>query len=63
MYASMFKHQVDHRHDLIKDFIRLIRDGLALLNDLMNSALIEYVVNYLNHMVGDYQNPELGLNP
>ena len=52
-----------HENNILKDVLRLIRDMIAIANDMLNLQVLSNVVDYLNQVIGDKQSNDTNLHP
>ncbi len=52
-FNNIINPQPTNQHNIVKDFLRLVRDVLAIASDFLHLELLDNCVNYLNEILGD----------
>ncbi len=45
-------------HNLVKDILRVIRDLIAVANDLVHLNILTMIIDSLNQLIGDESRPQ-----
>jgi len=63
-FFTQFRFQSQHHeNNILKDLLRLLRDMIAVVNDVLNLEVIGEVVDYLNQIIGDTQSNDTHFHP